>query len=504
MSTHQQRWDEALATEHSHQQELLATLRGELGAVARECAGALTALETFVGGLSEAASLASAAQRGYAQAKLVRDLALTMPGDTAEGRSDRDLLERVCADESVRAELERALGPAPVAALRALQPLSRWIPAVASIRRGQADAHELAERATGDLIRVLGATGELTGSEGELLAAQLGSLGGALRDTLEHVEGAARAVRSGKLEQVLAEARATLEGDLEALRRVIDEADEAGADWLRARRSEHEELSEEVRDKLDRVERIRRVLGLILPHLEAVARSLATTERVLQVEHRLHPDHAVAAEASRLTLLLDLSSLWHVVLPSGGATPPPRRVTRRTRWLAVAAFAILLGGGVAIALADSGGDKTRTTAEAPVTTAAAPATSSSTSTDATPVAPVPPAVTPVSATFDEAQRATFYTVSAEGAGQGEPTFDWELTPPKTDPSCDDFAVVDGKPNEAVWRHADTDGCDHTTMGPAGHPGTVTVTVKTDAWECTATFFGSNTNQGPPARRCHRL
>jgi hypothetical protein len=64
--------------------------------------------------------------------------------------------------------------------------------------------------------------------------------------------------------------------------------------------------------------------------------------------------------------------------------------------------------------------------------------------------------------------------------------------------------VRGKPNEAVWHHADTDGCNHTTMGPAGHPGTVTVTVKTNAWSCTATFFGTNTDQGPPARRCRRL
>ena len=81
---------------------------------------------------------------------------------------------------------------------------------------------------------------------------------------------------------------------------------------------------------------------------------------------------------------------------------------------------------------------------------------------------------------------------------------WKLTPPQADPTCDDFSVVAGKPNEAVWRHADTDGCNHTTMGPAGHPGTVTVTVKTSAWECTATFFGTNTDQGPPARRCRRV
>jgi hypothetical protein len=301
---------------------------------------------------------------------------------------------------------------------------------------------------------------------------------------------------------VLAEARATLESDLEALRRVIDQADEAGEDWLRDRRREHDELGDEVREKLDRIERIRRVLGLILPHLEAVARSLATAERFVQVEHRLLPEHAVAGEASRLALLLDLSSLWQVIRPGGNPAPPPRRVVRHTRWLAAAAVAILLGGGVAIAIAVGGGNKKRTNAQAPLTTPAAP-TTTATSTAAV-AAPSAPTVTQVSATFDQAQRATFYTVSAEASGQRTPTFEWKLTPPQADPTCDDFSVVAGKPNEAVWRHADTDGCNHATMGPAGHPGTVTVTVKTSAWECTATFFGTNTDQGPPARRCRRL
>jgi hypothetical protein len=491
MNTHQQRWGEALATEEQHQRELLATLRGELGAFARECADALTALEAFVGGLSAAASLASAAQRGYAQARLVHDLARTMPGDTAEGRSDRELLERVCADESVRTELARTLGPAPVAALRALQPLSHWIPAVASIRRGEADVHALADRAAEDLIRILNTSGELSGSEGALAVADIGSAALALRETVEHVEGAARAIRSGKLEQALAESRAMLETDLETLARVIEQADEAGDDWLRERRREHGELTAEVRDKLERVERIRRLLGLILPHLETVGRSLATAERFVQVERHLLPEHAVSAEAARLLLLLDLSSLWQVVLP-GETAPPPRRAARRRRWPAVAVVVLLLGAGVGIALAVGGGSKKRTTAQAPVTTAAAPATR----------APAP-TVTPVSATFAEAQRATFYTVSAQST-DGPPTYDWKLTPPQADPTCDHFSAVNGKPNEAVWRHADTDGCNHGTMGPAGHPGTVTATVKTSAWACTATFFGTNTHRGPPARRCRRL
>ena len=176
---------------------------------------------------------------------------------------------------------------------------------------------------------------------------------------------------------------------------------------------------------------------------------------------------------------------------------PPRRVVRRRRWLAPAAVVVLLGGGVGIALAVGGGSKKRTIAQAPISTAGPPTTAASAST-----APPAPAVSPVRATFDPAQKATFYTVSA--SGQGSPSFAWRLTPPPADPTCDHFSVVAGKPNEAVWHHADTDGCNHNAMGPAGHLGTVTVTVKTVAWECTATFFGTNTSQGPPARRCKQL
>ena len=41
-------WAEALAEEHDHQRELLATLHGELAAFAGECAAALTALDALV------------------------------------------------------------------------------------------------------------------------------------------------------------------------------------------------------------------------------------------------------------------------------------------------------------------------------------------------------------------------------------------------------------------------------------------------------------------------
>ena len=500
MTAHQDAWDGALATEHEHQRQLLATLRGELGSFARECADALTALDAFVGGLSGAASVAFAAQRGYVQAKLLRDLALTMPGETAEGRSDRELLERICTDETVRAEMERTLGAAPTALLQALRPLSHWVPTIASLRRGEVRARELADQAGNDLIQVLEATATVTRSEGEALAADVGSLAIGLRDAVDHVEGAVRAIKEGKLEQVLAEARKQIEGDLHELRGVIERAEGAAEDWLKARRAEHIELTEEVRVKLERIERTRKVLGLILPHLQVVARSLATAERFVSVEHRLMPAHAAAAEASRLSLLLDLSTLWETALPAGAAPPERGSRTPRTRMLVIAAIVVLIGAVVGIAFAVGGGKKKTVSPISTIASTAATTTTTATTTTAT--VPPAPTVSPVEATFDPNLRATFYTINVSERGGGTPTYSWKLTPPKADPTCNAFSTV--KPNEAVWHHSDTDGCNHALMGPAGHLGTVTVAVKNAFWTCTATFFGTNTTSGPPAQRCTRV
>jgi hypothetical protein len=59
----------------------------------------------------------------------------------------------------------------------------------------------------------------------------------------------------------------------------------------------------------------------------------------------------------------------------------------------------------------------------------------------------------------------------------------------------------------VWHHGDiglnpgipTYGCDHLLMGPSGHQGVVTVTVSRGTEECTATYDGTNSGVGPPAR-----
>jgi hypothetical protein len=93
---HEQAWAEALAEEHAHQRELLATLRGELGTFARECAAALTALDAFAG-LAGVAEVLNAARGDVQQASLVLDvgrrlgaLARTAPQDEQlEGLYDR-------------------------------------------------------------------------------------------------------------------------------------------------------------------------------------------------------------------------------------------------------------------------------------------------------------------------------------------------------------------------------------------------------------------------------
>src|SRR3954463_2335578 len=83
MPQHEQAWAEALADEHAHQRELLATLREDLGGFAKECASALGSLEAFVG-LGEVASAIAAARTGYRHAALAHDLAARLSHDDEE------------------------------------------------------------------------------------------------------------------------------------------------------------------------------------------------------------------------------------------------------------------------------------------------------------------------------------------------------------------------------------------------------------------------------------
>ena len=463
---HEQAWADALAQEHLHQRELLATLRDELGALARECAAALTALDAVVGlaGVSEAVSAAG-------KAKLAVDVARRAHGG-APKRSDRELLTSVASASGAQAELEAVIGPASWAALQAMQPLVKWI-------RG-GDAREL------DVAQVLGAAAALGAGADATLASDAAALEQSLRDAAEHVEGAAKAVREGKLAQVLAESRATLEADLASLHSVVERADEAPAEWKKARRDEHAELTEEVRTKLERVERIRAAMFRILPQLQTAVRALGVAERARTLEHRLDPEPVAAARATLVGAAED------VLAESVPSAKRPRRLSRQARWAAVAAV-VLVGAIVAIVLAVGGSSKAK-----PVVTETASTPAATTTAPATPGAK--PHLLPVKAVFEESQRATFYTIGIEQGGEQVTAYVWTLTTPPGNPTCNMFAAVPGKPFEAVWHHASTDGCTHN--GPQ-HDGTVHVHVLTADWSCTESFFGTLTRTGAPNAQCRR-
>ena len=199
-----------------------------------------------------------------------------------------------------------------------------------------------------------------------------------------------------------------------------------------------------------------------------------------------------------MSLLLGVGGLWDGMLEHA---PPPRarRPRVRARWLVAAAAAIVAVVALAVVLTQSSPKKAApvvTTTVTPTVTTAPPTT---TAAPAPPPVPKAPKLSPVKAVFSEAQRATFYTISAAAPGQAM-VVTWRLTTPPGNPTCNKFHVVAGKPTEAVWHHADTDGCTHNGVQ---HDGTVHVTVTTSAWRCTASFFGTLTRTGPSNQRCRR-
>jgi len=515
---HERAWADALETEHLHQQELLATLRGELGTFARECASALTALDSFVG-LAGVTEILTAAQATAAHAKLALEVGRRLQGTedaqlvdlyekvaghedvppalvrhasgllaAAPKRSDRELLQAVVSASGAAAQVGQLVGPAPWAALAAMKPLVKWIRAD--------DRKQLLHSAGGDLAQVLSATASL-GAGGETeTAGDAAALGQSLRDAVEHVERAAASVREGKLEAVLREARERLHQDLDVLRGVHEGADDAPAEWRDARKAEHAELSEEVRVKLEKVERIRGVLLRLLPNLQAVVRALGVVQRLHALEGRLDPAPAAGVGAAQATLALTAGDVWDALQPPRAHAAGRGRFPRRARW-AVAAALVAIGVLVGVLLA-SGSSKpkaviTETTPVAATTTAPAPTTTVN-------AAGPKPDLLPVRAVFDSNQRATFYTVSVQQGGEPVASYRWRLTTPPGNPTCNKFAPVPGKPYEAVWHHADTDGCTHNGIQ---HDGTVHVTALSAHWSCTESFFGTLTRTGAKNVSCAR-
>jgi hypothetical protein len=527
---HTKAWAKALAQEQAHQKELLATFRGELAAFARECAATLVALDAVVGGLGNVAQVLDAAQTGHRHAGVVLDVARRLPklrqgvssaedvdpvaalgedGDAPPrvvqharellgkepSRDDRELLKAIVDAAGVRARIEELLGPAPVAALAALSPLAGRIPRLSTAE------HREGEQARKTLAQVLGSSAKDAAAGGFVEVDAAASLADSLRAASAHANASARAAEQSRITEVIAKARAELEQDLSELRTVLAGAQDAPAAWRRDRELELDALTEEVREKLERLERVRGWLLRLVPRVQLVARALGTAEKIQAVEGRFSQSAAVTAEASRLSLLLDLSTLWAALAPDGRAGRAGRDRQGRRKWLlAAAVFAVAAGGGTALALALGGGSKSKKTAvpsaSVPSTAPIAPTTTAPTSTSA----PLPPApkVNPIEATFSPVDRATFYTVSARSTKE-TPTYRWTLRPPVDNPTCRRFGPVTSRPNQAVWHHADTDGCSHR-LGPE-HLGTVTVVVTTPSWSCAATFTGTESRRGPPPQRC---
>jgi hypothetical protein len=123
--------------------------------------------------------------------------------------------------------------------------------------------------------------------------------------------------------------------------------------------------------------------------------------------------------------------------------------------------------------------------------------------------PPKPTITPIHAVFTPStvpgcSPPACTTVYTENATGQDLTYQWTVSIP-ADPNCAaGFHPNQPQLNQATWYHADeSEGgpCNHsgTTYDPTGHghPGTVVVVVSNSAWTCTATYFGTQGDQGNP-------
>jgi hypothetical protein len=109
-----------------------------------------------------------------------------------------------------------------------------------------------------------------------------------------------------------------------------------------------------------------------------------------------------------------------------------------------------------------------------------------------------PMISPLTATFVQAEFATHYSISAIDPDGDRLTFEWTLEPPQLDPGCTNLGQLvyfdhgshGQASSEFTWFHGDQHGCDHTKMGPQGHLGFVDVVVRDGQWECKASYLGT--------------
>lgn len=123
----------------------------------------------------------------------------------------------------------------------------------------------------------------------------------------------------------------------------------------------------------------------------------------------------------------------------------------------------------------------------------------------------------ITATFQQVEFATHYTVHASDNAGRALSYNWTLklqlidkagsanggTPGSkaaVDVGCNNSGKLSSSALEFIWKHGDASlgACDHSKMGPGGHQGKITVVVKDGVWSCTATYNGTNTGVGRAA------
>lgn len=118
-----------------------------------------------------------------------------------------------------------------------------------------------------------------------------------------------------------------------------------------------------------------------------------------------------------------------------------------------------------------------------------------------------PSISPISATFDEATRATTYraTLTWDRAALGEPEWRWDFTRDPADPDCGGFIWDRGAPpnvptHTAIFRHGDESGCKHTGVD---HNVDIEVAIAVGGYTCNAKIHGTTTHVGPEPELCFR-
>ena len=109
----------------------------------------------------------------------------------------------------------------------------------------------------------------------------------------------------------------------------------------------------------------------------------------------------------------------------------------------------------------------------------------------------PPNLKPLEADFDSANKQTVYTERATDPDGRNLRYHWTLVE-HNDPTCINFEPNQPRENQAIWHHADNQGCNHSLEGPRGHNGTITVVVRDGRFECAAFYNGSQGDNGNPS------